>query len=104
MLVYLMSNFYIWIGEQYFYNSLVNNTNDILSLFGIKDYVNCKITWFNFGYESDSNWTDKSVGKGCDILIQDGARNIYIEVKTSKRKSPVFAMTSFEMQMMQEKK
>ena len=93
-----------WIGEQYFYNSLVNNTNDILSLFGIKDYVNCKITWFNFGYESDSNWTDKSVGKGCDILIQDGARNIYIEVKTSKRKSPVFAMTSFEMQMMQEKK
>lgn len=93
-----------WIGEQYFYKTLLENKNNILSLFGVNDKENCTITWFNNGFDSTENWSDKSVGKGCDILIQEGSRNIFVEVKTSKRKSPIFAMTSFEIQTMQQKK
>ncbi|MBO5953194.1 MAG: DUF3883 domain-containing protein [Oscillospiraceae bacterium] len=93
-----------WLGEQYFYNALLANSGDLLSMFGVKSPENCIITWFNNGFDTTENWEDKSVGKGCDIMIRDGDRDIYIEVKTSKRKSPIFAMTSFEMQIMQQKK
>jgi len=92
-----------WLGEQYFYNMLSANKNDLLSMFGVTNPESCTITWFNNGYDTTPNWKDKSVGNGCDILIRDGDRDIFIEVKTSKRKSPVFAMTSFEMQTMQNK-
>ena len=92
-----------WLGEQYFYNALLANKGNVLSLFGIETPGACAFTWFNEGFDNDSNWTDKSVGQGCDILIQDGDRNIYIEVKTSKKKAPIFTMTSFEMQTMKQK-
>ena len=92
-----------WLGEQYFYNALLANKDNILSLFGVETPGACAFTWYNDGYESDCNWKDKSVGKGCDILIQEGDRNIYIEVKTSKKKAPIFTMTSFEMQTMKQK-
>ena len=92
-----------WLGERYFYNLLLTNKDNILSLFGIDAPGGCAFTWFNEGYDTDPNWTDKSVGKGYDILIQDGDRDIYIEVKTSRKKSPIFTMTSFEMQTMQQK-
>ena len=92
-----------WLGEQYFYNSLLANKGNILSLFGIEEPGACAFTWFNEGYDTDPDWTDQSVGKGCDILIQDGERDIFIEVKTSKKKAPIFTMTSFEMQTMQQK-
>lgn len=93
-----------WLGEKYFYNTLLANNREMLSIFGIKNPEDCTITWFNDGFDTSAGWVDKSVGKGCDILIKDGDREIYIEVKTSKRKAPIFAMTSFEMQMMQQKK
>jgi hypothetical protein len=93
-----------WLGEQYFYNSLSSNKENLLAMFGIEQPESCSITWFNKGFDTTDGWIDKSVGKGCDILIQAENRDIYIEVKTSKRKAPVFAMTSFEMQMMQQKK
>ncbi len=77
--------------------------------------------WFNDGFQSaeeeryftgvkpnmDSfdvakKWTDKSVGKGCDIvIITESGEKIYIEVKTSKREYPYFSMTSMEMQVME---
>ena len=51
----------------------------------------------------DPLWKDKSVGQGCDIVIENEDRKIYLEIKTSKRKSSLFTMTSNEMQLMEQK-
>lgn len=90
-----------WIGEEYFYRMLLANNRKVLDALKISgEYT---VEWFNQGFESDSDWKDKSVGKGCDITITDENRTIFIEVKSSKRKQPIFTMTSKEMQCMKKK-
>ena len=93
-----------WTGEQYLYKLLESNSSNIISKFGIDPDSSYSVIWFNNGFNEDPSWKDKSVGKGCDILINNGPDDIFIEVKTSKRKSPIFVMSSFEMQTMQMKK
>ena len=66
---------------------------------------NYNFEWYNEGFKKSSpeKWTDKSVGKGCDIEVNlDNGTTISIEVKTSKRVFPYFKMTSYEMQKMEE--
>ena len=92
-----------WTGEKYLYKLLESQNNDILSPFGIQSDKSYTITWFNNGFETNSSWKDKSTGKGCDIIIKKGTEKLFIEVKTSRRKSPIFTMSSFEMQLMQQK-
>lgn len=93
-----------WLGEQYFYNMLLSNDKELISALKINDISDCSIKWFNKGFENCCNWTDKSVGEGCDIVVQNGAREICIEVKSSKRVASIYTMTSLEMQKMQQKK
>ena len=90
-----------WMGEEYFYNVLQEKNEDILKKFLIKGEYTIK--WFNNGYRTDSLWKDNSVGQGCDIIVENGDRKIYLEIKTSKRKSDLFTMTSKEMQLMEQK-
>ena len=50
-------------------------------------------------------WNDKSIGQGCDLIVKTaGDTEIFIEVKTSKRTAPIFAMTTAELVKMEEKK
>lgn len=87
------------IGEEYIYRLLIGKNTKLLSAFGISGEFS--IEWFNDGFRNNPDWKDKSVGKGCDIIVTDEKRKIYIEVKSSKRKPSIFSMTSKEMQLME---
>lgn len=90
-----------WMGEEYFYNVLQENNEDVLKKLSVKGEYTIK--WFNDRYRIDSLWKDKSVGQGCDMVIENEDRKIYLEIKTSKRNSSLFTMTSNEMQLMEQK-
>lgn len=94
----------------------------LLTKIGIHENEKYEVCWFNNGFQNaedelvftdipNSNnheyvkkWDDKSVGKGCDIIINfENGKKIYLEVKTSKRTYPYFNMTSVEMQEMEKK-
>lgn len=93
-----------WIGEEYIYRLLSEKNKKFLDKLKIKDGYT--IEWFNNGYKDKdlSEWTDMSIGHGCDIVLSEGDRRTYIEVKSSKRKSPLFTMTSKEMRLMKKEK
>ena len=91
-----------WLGETYIYKMLVIKDESLLEVLGINPTDSYKIEWFNEGVHLGEEWEDKSVGQGCDIVVSLDDRNLYIEVKTSKRKNGLFTMTSNEMQKMRD--
>ncbi len=110
-----------WVGEEYIAYLLKIRDETLLGELSIPKDSNYKVEWFNEGVQNASEeylvinnwkeypfmeivkrWDDKSIGKGCDIVVTlDVGNVIYIEVKTSKRSYPYFNMTSVEMQEME---
>ncbi len=93
-----------WNGEEYLYKFLLTGTEAAFSPFSIDVRKVTDVVWYNQGFSTTEGWQDGSVGKGCDILVKTTESDALIEVKSSKRRSPIFGMTSFEMQTMQEKR
>lgn len=113
-----------WSGEEYITYLLKIKDKTILDELSIPLGTNFDVEWFNEGVqdaeselvntsgisgvpyiENVKKWDDKSVGKGCDIVVTlDSGEELYIEVKTSKREYQYFNMTSIEMQEMECKK
>ncbi len=91
-----------WLGEEYIYKMLISKNREFLNRLCLEDGFS--VDWFNDGFRNDVNWEDKSVGKGCDIVIHTGNTDIFLEVKSSKRKTGLFTMTSNEMRLMKRKK
>lgn len=91
-----------WAGEEYLYKQLETGTEAAFAPFSIDVRNVDDVVWYNEGYSAKENWEDQSVGKGCDILVKTRASDCLIEVKSSRRRSPIFGMTSCEMQKMQE--
>lgn len=87
-----------WLGETYIYKMLVIKDESLLRMLGINSLDGYKIEWFNEGVQIGEEWEDKSVGQGCDIVVSWDDKDLYIEVKASKRKNGLFTMTSNEMQ------
>ena len=110
-----------WSGEEYIAYLLKNRDKTLLKELSIPSDATYEVEWFNDGVqdaaeecettgsrihnlriEKVKKWDDRSVGKGCDIVVQlENGETIYIEVKTSKRSYPYFIMTSVEMQEME---
>lgn len=90
-----------WIGELCVYKMLIDRREELLQKFELERTSDFTIDWYNNGFQNDDEWDDKSVGKGCDIEIVSGKRKIYVEVKTSRRKSNIFTMTRNEIVKMQ---
>ena len=91
-----------WLGETYIYKMLVIKDESLLRMLGINSLDGYKIEWFNEGVQIGEEWEDKSVGQGCDIVVSWDDKDLYIEVKASKRKNGLFTMTSNEMQKMRD--
>ena len=91
-----------WLGETYIYKMLVIKDESLLRMLGINSLNSYKIEWFNEGVQIGEEWEDKSVGQGCDIVVSWDDKDLYIEVKASKRKNGLFTMTSNEMQKMRD--
>lgn len=91
-----------WIGEEYIYKLLAERNDVLLAQLGISESEKYSITWFNDGFSTSTIWEDKSVGHGFDILVTLEEKELYLEVKSSKRKNCLFTMTSNEMQKMKE--
>ena len=91
-----------WLGETYIYKMLVIKDESLLRMLSINSSDNYKIEWFNEGVQIGEEWEDKSVGQGCDIVVSLDDKDLYIEVKTSKRKNGLLTMTSNEMQKMRD--
>lgn len=91
-----------WLGETYIYKMLVIKDESLLQMLGINSSDSYKIEWFNEGVQIGEEWEDKSVGQGCDIVVSLDDKDLYIEVKASKRKNGLFTMTSKEMQKMRD--
>lgn len=91
-----------WIGETYIYKILISKDESLLQMLRINSDDNYNIEWFNNGVCIGEEWEDKSVGQGCDMILSLDDKNIYLEVKASKRKNPLFTMTSNEMQKMRD--
>lgn len=110
-----------WVGEQYIYDLLIKHDSVLVEAADLPKELNYEVEWFNKGvqdaeenisipdissvfYEYVKKWDDKSVGKGCDLIMTfENDEKYYIEVKTSKRLNPFFSMTSVEMQEMEER-
>ena len=91
-----------WLGETYIYKMLSARNTVLLNKLGINSSDDYTIEWFNEGVCIGEEWEDKSVGQGCDIIVSLENKNIYLEVKASKRKNGLFTMTSSEMQKMRD--
>ncbi|MBE5923244.1 MAG: DUF3883 domain-containing protein [Lachnospiraceae bacterium] len=90
-----------WLGEKYIYMLLMNRNKELLERIAA-DKKPYNVVWFNEGFETDDNWKDKSVGEGCDLIVEMENDRIMIEVKTSKKDGKLFTMTHNEMVTMQE--
>lgn len=94
-----------WTGEEYISRLLDEKNPELLSEIGLSDTIDYKVDWYNKGFTKDDweNGDDKSVGKGCDILITlDSGEELFLEVKSSRRSYPYITMTSSEMKKMEE--
>ena len=90
-----------WLGEKFIYALLISHNEELLERLSIagSEY---SVSWFNEGFEGVENWEDKSVGEGCDIIVETDTETIMIEVKSSKKEGNLFVMTHNEMIAMQE--
>ena len=91
-----------WAGEEYLFKYLKTGTETAFAPFDIDASSVEDVVWYNQGYADDESWVDGSIGKGCDILVKTTNGEYFIEVKSSRRKSPIFGMTSYEMLKMME--
>lgn len=91
-----------WIGETYVYKMLISKDESLLQMLRINSDDNYNIEWFNNGVCIGEEWEDKSVGQGCDMILSLDDKNIYVEVKASKRNNTLFTMTSNEIQKMRD--
>lgn len=89
-----------WIGEKHIFDLLARKDKELLDKLDVKIDSDFEVEWFNKGFETNSNWKDKSVGKGCDMYLIDGDRKLFIEVKSSKRAPGFFTVTNKELQTM----
>ena len=111
-----------WSGEEYIAILLKKRDKTLLKELRIPEKQAYTVNWFNDGVqcasekyvshraakslviEKEKEWEDQSVGKGCDIVVTlDSGEELCIEVKTSRRTYPYFAMTSVEMQEMEKR-
>lgn len=92
-----------WLGELYIYKLLYKKDKALLEALQINPADLYNVEWYNEGAAVNKKWSDKSVGKGCDITITINKKKLYIEVKSSKRKNGLFVMTSKEMKKMRDK-
>ncbi len=88
-----------WLGEKYIYMLLLHNKKLLQKLYINTNEYN--VQWFNKGFENDDNWEDKSIGEGCDLVVETENQRVLIEVKTSKKDGRIFTMTHNEMLQMQ---
>ena len=91
-----------WAGEEYLFKYLKKGTEAAFAPFDIDVRSVEDVVWYNQGYKENENWVDGSIGKGCDILVKTTDSDYHIEVKSSRKRSPIFGMTSFEMLKMME--
>lgn len=91
-----------WAGEEYLFKFLETGTEAAFAPFAIDVRTVEDVVWYNKGYDESDAWVDGSIGKGCDILVKTTESDFHIEVKSSRRRSPIFGMTSFEMMKMME--
>ena len=91
-----------WAGEEYLFKYLSKGTAEAFAPFSIDVETVQDVVWYNQGYRDNENWVDGSIGKGCDILVKTTGPDYCIEVKSSRRRSPIFGMTSSEMLKMME--
>lgn len=91
-----------WIGEACVYQALINKDCDLISKLSLAETDDYVVEWYNNGFAFTESWEDNSVGKGCDIEVRNGKRSIFIEVKSSKRKSGIFTMTTNELVKMKQ--
>jgi len=89
-----------WNGEKYLYDLIEVRNNELLCKFYSGEIEDVVVEWFNKGFEKKDNWTDKSIGKGCDMYLWINGKKLLIEVKTSIKKTGLFSMSSKEMQTM----
>ena len=108
-----------WSGEEYIAYLLKTKDESFIKALSIPANTDYTVEWFNdgvqraeekleinpykkFSYEIRKKWDDKSIGKGCDIVVTlESGKSIYIEVKTSMRSYSYFSMTSSEIQEME---
>ena len=91
-----------WAGEEYLFKFLEMGTEAAFAPFDIDVRSVEDVVWYNQGYKESEKWVDGSIGKGCDILVKTTVSDYHIEVKSSRKRSPIFGMTSFEMLKMME--
>ena len=93
-----------WIGEKYFYELIKSRNKELLKSMEIGSSETCEIQWFNEGFEQKSEWTDKSIGKGCDMYIIENGQKYFVEVKSSRKNPRAFTMTRNELLKMEQQK
>lgn len=93
-----------WLGENYIFSLLTKKDEALLQAMGLSDLEDYNIEWYNNGFQEDIKWDDKSVGKGCDIVISKGRVKYCLEIKSSKKGYNMFSMTAKEIETMFEKK
>lgn len=94
-----------WYGEKYIYELFKGNAKNLLNELKLDQNESIvKIDWYNEGFESDQKWQDKSIGKGCDIMITTTLRNLKIEIKTSWDNISYFTATTNELLSMKNEK
>ena len=92
-----------WYGERYIYNLLEKEFLPLIEDLKLQINENIlEIIWFNKGFDDEKNWIDKSIGKGCDILIKTNLRELNLEVKNSFDNISFFTATTNELRSMNE--
>ena len=92
-----------WYGERYIYNLLEKEFLPLIKDLKLQINENIlEIIWFNKGFDDEKNWIDKSIGKGCDILIKTNLRELNLEVKNSFDNISFFTATTNELRSMNE--
>jgi hypothetical protein len=92
-----------WYGERYIYNLLEKEFLPLIEDLKLQINENIlEIIWFNKGFDDEKNWIDKSIGKGCDILIKTNLRELNLEIKNSFDNISFFTATTNELRSMNE--
>lgn len=88
-----------YIGEKSVFNLLKLRNEKIYNILDIKN--TSKVTWFNENQDvRDKNYSDQSVGQGCDIYITDGNEEILLEIKSSYEEMNLLNFTHNEINTM----
>lgn len=86
-----------WIGEKIIFEHLNNKNTELLSKLSIDINEKYEVEWFNKDINVYDDWIDQSIGNGCDLILRNKMRTIYIEVKTSYKKGYLLTLTGNEI-------